>query len=238
MAKIDIDKFVSSFIPALERAGFSVTAGTIRNALKAQGLECKDGKLQEIADTQEPKFKVGDWIVFKNDSIYYVNKVFEHTYELIINNGDRPKIPFYIIDKVSRLWTIQDAKDGDVLMANAPFIFNGNLDGGIGCPGAYCAINTLGNFQIPNKPTHWTGHNTCPATKEQRDLLFQKMHEAGYEWDEKELKLEKIKPEVDIDAMVKEYRNNLPLGDYQSYGDALAEAFKQGLENMYNLMKK
>ena len=29
-----------------------------------------------------------------------------------------------------------------------------------------------------------------PATKEQRDFLFQKMHEAGYEWDadKKELK--------------------------------------------------
>lgn len=31
-----------------------------------------------------------------------------------------------------------------------------------------------------------------PATKEQRDLLFQEMHEAGYEWDSEKRKLKKI----------------------------------------------
>ena len=37
----------------------------------------------------------------------------------------------------------------------------------------------------------WTSGEIYPATKEQHDLLFSKMHEAGYEWDaeKKELKL-------------------------------------------------
>ena len=34
--------------------------------------------------------------------------------------------------------------------------------------------------------------NYLPATKEQRDLLFSKMKEAGYEWDSKKKELKKI----------------------------------------------
>ena len=98
----------------------------------------------------------------------------------------------FIVKTDYHLWTIQDAKDGDVLMGNAPFIYNENLDGGVGCPGAYCGINTLGHFQIPDNPQHWTGHNVCPATKEQRDQLEKAIVNAGYKWNKEELKLEKI----------------------------------------------
>ena len=35
-----------------------------------------------------------------------------------------------------------------------------------------------------------------PATKEQRDLLFQKMREAGYEWNEEKKELRKIEKQV------------------------------------------
>ena len=34
-------------------------------------------------------------------------------------------------------------------------------------------------------------HNISPATKEQRDLLFQKIKEAGYEWDSEKKELKK-----------------------------------------------
>lgn len=34
--------------------------------------------------------------------------------------------------------------------------------------------------------------NSVPATKEQRDFLFQKMKEAGYEWDAERKELKKI----------------------------------------------
>lgn len=66
-----------------------------------------------------------------------------------------------------------------------------------------------------------------PATKEQRDLLFQKMKEGGYEWDaeKKELKkIEKQKPiecsleqaaEIFLDSLAKTPYNNKPVTDAQ-----------------------
>ena len=42
------------------------------------------------------------------------------------------------------------------------------------------------------KPDLWDIEGVTPATTEQRDLLFQKMKEEGYEWDVKEKKLIKL----------------------------------------------
>ena len=131
--------------------------------------------------TRESEFKVGDWVVNKLDDVWHIDSIDNKNYQTSDGKGNYNYFPISKQDEM-RLWTIKDAKNGDILMAKAPFIFNGNLEGGIGCPGAHCAINTLGEFQIPTSPKHWTGHTTTPATKEQRDLLFQKMHEAGYEW--------------------------------------------------------
>ena len=147
---------------------------------------------QKPADKNEPKFKVGDWLIFneRHNGIYQIERIDNYRYYLRHYLGGTMSVHFD--NELIRLWTIQDAKDGDILMANAPFIFNGNLEGGIGCPGAHCAINTLGKFQIPKYPKHWTGHTTTPATKEQRDFLFEKMKEAGYEWDSEKKELKKF----------------------------------------------
>ena len=56
--------------------------------------------------------------------------------------------------------------------------------------GAHCGIYN-GKFN-PYGNNHYWGKNSCPATKEQRDLLFQKMKEAAYEWDAEKKKLKKI----------------------------------------------
>lgn len=143
---------------------------------------------QKPTDKAEPKFKIGDWITFYGSKMFKILKVESEQngildYLLVSQDGHESYYNKNYVDTNARLWTIQDAKDGDVLMANAPFIFNGNLEGGIGCPGAHCGINTLGEFKIPTNKKHWTGHITIPATKEQRELLFSKMKEAGYEWD-------------------------------------------------------
>ena len=54
---------------------------------------------------------------------------------------------------------------------------------------SYCFVSFDGEFIQGT-----TGHsiNIHPATKEQRDLLFQKMKEAGYEWDAEKLELKRI----------------------------------------------
>ena len=89
-----------------------------------------------------------------------------------------------------RLWTIQDAKDGDVLDANgAPFIYKKHNKDYVYF---YCGVNLGGYFIEADRIDTWDNNNKVyPATKEQRDLLFKKMAEAGYEWDaeKKETKL-------------------------------------------------
>jgi hypothetical protein len=40
----------------------------------------------------------------------------------------------------------------------------------------------------PSESDRWEGEGFTPATKEQRDLLLQKMKEAGYEWSVKDRK--------------------------------------------------
>ena len=80
-----------------------------------------------------------------------------------------------------RLWTINDAKDGDVLNSvrvKATIIFkNFNPDGKH--INAFCALQQgiLIKQELP-----WD-RDFEPATKDWRDLLFQKMYELGYEWD-------------------------------------------------------
>ena len=86
----------------------------------------------------EPKFKVGDWIVWQN-KCYKVNYN-GCGYELIDQNGLSTSLEYGTVDKSAHLWTIQDAKDGDVLATSAgAFIYNGNNCGG-SYPGSYCGI--------------------------------------------------------------------------------------------------
>lgn len=67
-----------------------------------------------------------------------------------------------------------------------PFIFTGKQD-----DVAYCALNSFGEFVL--SMVDWLlKTSVLPATKEERDLLFQKMKEAGYEWNEDKKKLIKL----------------------------------------------
>lgn len=152
------------------------------------GLE-KQGE-QKPTDKVEPKFKVGDYVVGKYIS-GYISEVRDDCY-LLDYQG-------FLIDKQDNyhLWTIQDAKDGDVLAdGNFPFIFK-RIDS-MQRTYAYCGINGHGNFSAETESElgEWTWmQDIKPATKEQRDLLFQKMKEAGYEWDADKKDLKKIEPE-------------------------------------------
>ena len=85
---------------------------------------------------------------------------------------------------VSLATTTQRSKAaaGILSIDNTPFIFK-SWDNN--CK-AYCGITDLGAFEIVEDDFSWcNGINVYPATKEQRDFLFQKMHEAGYKWDAK-----------------------------------------------------
>ena len=155
---------------------------------------------QTPADNVEHKFKVGDWVQYRNAKPFLVKEITRQGY---VNGNDC--FPFSWENEI-HLWTIQDAKDGDILIDKSgsrenPFIFKETKPSDIKTdmlnPLAvfgYCGIGGAGF----TKGSGWGDTVNCiyyPATKEQRDLLFQKIKEAGYEWDAEKKELIKIKDE-------------------------------------------
>lgn len=155
-------------------------------------LHIEKQKEQKSYDKVEPKFKVGDWVVYKNDICQIVKRE-EGCNKLVTTFGIEKELVNERNLSTARLWTIQDAKDGDVLAAsdNSVFIFSHCEDGGCF---HHVALANDGIIALnKNLKTCWeTKRAARPATKEQRDILFQKMHEAGYEWDAEKKELRKI----------------------------------------------
>ena len=156
---------------------------------------------QKPADTVEPKFHEGEWIT-NGDYTWKIVEVNPLDYILQSQDGNIVDDTISHVDEQFHSFTIQDAKDGDVLIDKSgsrecPFIFKETKLSDIKTemlnPLAvlgYCGIGGAGF----TKGIGWGDTANCiyyPATKEQRDLLFQKMHEAGYEWDADTKKLEK-----------------------------------------------
>ena len=155
-----------------------------------------DGKIHDMTynptDKVEPKFRVGDWIsgYFTNYKVMAINS---KGYMVEDTDGNKINILFEN-EKFHHLFTIEDAKAGDVLV-NGSNIFIFHFINGTRLMG-YCHVN-IDNGRFYDD----LGKNECfclidgivtPATKEQRDLLFQKMKEEGYEWDSEKKELKKI----------------------------------------------
>ena len=153
---------------------------------------------QKPVDKVEPKFKNGQWIVF-NGLTLYVNEVVQGYYRTISINGI-PNSYDWDIDNLARLWNIQDAKDGDVLCYKDEISLykhdiknctkQGTTFGGFVY---HCCYDGKG-FIMDSlySLTEQDKMDIHPATKEQRDLLFSKMKEAGYKWDSEKKELKKI----------------------------------------------
>ena len=159
-------------------------------------------KVEQKPTDGEPKFKVGNWyqctkyffgrgVTFNKNTAYYCAK------EGCLKNefGCHIAIVKDLYDNF-KLWTIQDAKDGDVLVSestcgiNTWYCIFKSLDGDESMT-VYCYLARDGRFETKKELCFDKDpYNTKPATKEQRDILFQKMHKAGFEWnaDKKELK--------------------------------------------------
>ena len=159
---------------------------------------------QKSADKIEPKFKVGDWVV---DNRGYVWKI-EGTLKGMLNDfyllegveGDESRPTIDWADKTFHLYTIQDAKDGDVVSFYSDYkgkkMFQiGIVEKYVGkLGGSYNTFKTYVGMDWDNK-LHIGRYMGCddiyPATKEQRDALIMKtLNDVGYEWDveKKELK--------------------------------------------------
>lgn len=96
----------------------------------------------------------------------------------------------------SRLWTIEDAKIGDILTASDKSIFiYAGLEGVL--VQSYIAL--LADGDLNTMKCNWEEKTSvAPATREQRELLLKKMKETGYQWNAEKKELKKIN-EKDMD---------------------------------------
>ena len=162
-----------------------------------------DGQIHDMTynhvNNVEPKFKVGDWITNSIETVQITGYDIDYGYQ-VDYKGNLQHRDTDIIEKEYHLWTIQDARDGDVLFhsdsaSNGIFIFKELLkyefSEKVIC---YCDYDSEDHFCLGE-------HHTCcwadakilhPATKEQRGTLFAKMKEAGYEWDAEKKELKKM----------------------------------------------
>lgn len=177
-------------------------------------ITCENGNLAEIKIEQ--KFKVGDWVVSNNnEEVWQIGARYTEEGQRIYLYNVNDVMMTITLDELNNdyhLWTIQDAMDGDVLLeekTGEPFIHNGKR--GTYLPeflGAYCGIHNE-EFRQYGSVYYW-GKTSCPATKEQRDLLFQKIKEAGYEWDSEKKELKKIEPKtIDADKVIEWLKNTI-----------------------------
>lgn len=203
---------------------------------------------QKSFDNVEPKFKVGDFI--KHNKVNFTCKV------ISVNSGSyylediktSVKIELPNAEQNYRLWTIQDAKDGDVLAdKDVILIFRGignaRRDDVIDY---YCCYDySRKSFTVQENVDYW-GYvwdtQLRPATKNQRDIFFKKMKEAGYEWDadKKELRQVKDSPKSQHENKTcEEKEENLTDDDDESYADAQRKGWEEfGLDDTPSNLSK
>lgn len=170
---------------------------------------------QKLIDKVEQKFEVGDWVVWDNKISCHVDNIYQGKeslmYTITDTNNMTRSYSIKSFDNNAHLWTIQDAKDGDILTSigfhsNCTFIFNGldnwkfeEPNGNRVVATGYCCLTASADkmeFGIQG-PDCIEVNTIKPATKIQCDLLFEKMKEVGYEWDAEKKELKKIEPKTE-----------------------------------------
>lgn len=188
-----------------EYGRISVDGMLSRECLLFPSNEVRNWEGWEIS--HKPNFKVNDWIIFDRTftipiQIVEVNQE-DDVYVCRSIKGLYGNYDIAHTDKNYHLWTINDAKDGDVLVAlpskgsehsEQIFIFKEIKDRSYVKNAVEYYCRCIDNEFATNKCGFMGCSNEyfTPATKEQHNLLFQKMQEAGMDWDEKKKELKKF----------------------------------------------
>lgn len=155
-------------------------------------------------DKVEPKFHEGDWvasgILWNSSSLLHILNVDSKDYEVETPNGNTGVPSINYIDSNFHLWSIEDAKDGDVLCYKDEIsLFEHDIknctEKGTNFGGFVYHCCYDGKRFITDSLYSLTEQDKIdihPATKEQRDTLMNAMADAGYEWDAKDKQLNKI----------------------------------------------
>lgn len=179
--------------PCMEKIVFS-KGKTIHEVMKPDQLN----KQENVNCNAGLEFHKGDWVV-KGSVVAQILDVQEQYYIGIDTEGNDFTVSRFLSKDKIRLWSITDAKEGDILANDHHILILKELDYDWYTNGtpysvkAYCGIKPNGNFELGRD--NWCFCGTLhihPATKEQRNLLFTKMKEAGYVWDVKKKELKEI----------------------------------------------
>lgn len=176
---------------------------------------------QKPADMVEPKFKVGDWII--NNEHNNVAKVLEiNNEEYRLDYCDTVgTISIALIDNDYHLWTIQDAKSGDIIYTpkgcgvEGIFLIEGwkkvEDTGRTLCSDIGYRVDDDEIIAGGLGAIWWKGviDPFYPATKEQRDLLFEKIREKGFEYDSKKKRYIRKKVPKEYSIIIDGVRHNL-----------------------------
>ena len=205
----EIEPIISDYLRGAEHYGGMIAR---LRCLKPKSLEKQSE--QKPANKVEPKFKVGDWIT-DGDYTWKIVEVKPLDYILQSQDGNIVDDTISHVDEQFHSFTIEDAKDGDVLVGGGAILMfrrigNTKWDDVIDYHCYYDCYRE--NFIVQKDVQYWgnTENNQLnPSTKEQRDILFQKMKEAGYEWDAEKKKLNKISQRM-VSAEAKEAMYDKP----------------------------
>lgn len=164
--------------------------GLIDLALKEQGLQWDGEDIVAVKTNQSPKFKVGDWIVFRKAaraclSVMRVVDPDDKGASLCRLDGTEDGRYSWADLKDAHLWTLADANDGDVLYgpeAGCLIIFNGKTYDSV--PGCYCIYWIRDcKFEASVKGSAAPcSESFVPATEQQRNFMLATCCKFGYVW--------------------------------------------------------
>ena len=204
------DKFIEKELGCIR--GYREEALRRLQELEKQGLQNPSESSEEvelIPDTDKPKFAVGAYVTDDGETYFHIIGYANNTYQLETVDGTSSHFRQEFIEKKYRLWSIEDAKAGDVLAARECLVLFKEIDGlNIKC---YCTYHFM-NTPMLHADTLQNKRAFCPATRKQQVLFFQKLKEAGYEWNKKELLKIERKPgdeHYELEEFAKIVRGNL-----------------------------
>ena len=186
--------YCQKLIDSLLQEGYTTDAKIVSNCLKQMnGEKVAMATMDKSADKAEPMFKIDDWVIgwATDGEPRQIAEITEEGYRTTYGGWIG-----FSFEEDMHLWTIQDAKDGDILSyvtdeEDLWIMIYWSLYEPYEGHVHYHAL--LVNDKFSDKGTCCISiDNLKPATQEQRAILFQKMHEAGYEWDAEKKELKKI----------------------------------------------
>ena len=126
MKELSIEEKAKAYDEALERA--------MELQEKSNGMILKKWLWKVFPELQEnvkPKFKVDDWVINRFGNVWHIDSFDNKNYQVSDGKGNYNYFPITKQDEM-HLWTIKDAKPGDILV-DEDIDVNG-LFHGSGCP--------------------------------------------------------------------------------------------------------